>query len=116
MDKVHGIQTELPFPKPEKKKCVEYLYIGADEDHIHKQDKKGTEKKSSMIGKLLYLYEGQEKKDGRKELKNVFYLGGLCSAGFDVYNSRKNSQSPFHKRTLATIVSSYKNSAVFNNA
>lgn len=32
-----------------------------------------------MIGKLLYLYEGQEKKDGRKELKNVFYLGGLCS-------------------------------------
>ena len=29
--------------------------------------------------KLLYLYEGQEKKDGRKELKNVFYLGGLCS-------------------------------------
>jgi len=22
MDKVHGIQTELPFPKPEKKKCV----------------------------------------------------------------------------------------------
>ena len=34
-----------------------------------------------MIGKLLYLYEGQEKKDGRKELKNVFYLGGLCSGG-----------------------------------
>lgn len=34
-----------------------------------------------MIGKLLYLYERQEKKDGRKELKNVFYLGGLCSGG-----------------------------------
>ena len=32
------------------------------------------------------------------------------------YNTRKNSQSPFHKRTLATIVSSDKNSAVFNNA
>ena len=81
MDKVHGIQTELPFPKPEKKKCVEYLYVEADEDHIHKQEKNGTEKKGSMIGKLLYLYEGQEKKDGRKELKNVFYLGGLCSGG-----------------------------------
>lgn len=81
MDKVHGIQTELPFPKPEKKKSVEHLYIEADEDHIHKQEKNGTEKKGSMIGKLLYLYEGQEKKDGRKELKNVFYLGGLCSGG-----------------------------------
>ena len=81
MDKVHGIQTELPFPKPEKKKCVEYLYVEADEDHIHKQEKNGTEKKGSMIGKLLYLYERQEKKDGRKELKNVFYLGGLCSGG-----------------------------------
>lgn len=42
MDKVHGIQTELPFPKPEKKKCVEYLYVEADEDHIHKQEKNGT--------------------------------------------------------------------------
>ncbi len=81
MDKVHGIQTELPFPKPEKKKCVEYLYIEADEDHIHKQEKNKTEKKGSMIGKLLYLYEGQEKKDGRKELKNVFYLGALFSGG-----------------------------------
>lgn len=81
MDKVHGIQTELPFPKPEKKKCVEYLYVEADEDHIHKQKKNGTEKKGSMIGKLLYLYEGQEQKDGRKELKNVFYLGGLFSGG-----------------------------------
>lgn len=39
MDKVHGIQTELPFPKPEKKKCVGYLYVEADEDHIHKQEK-----------------------------------------------------------------------------
>ena len=47
MDKVHGIQTELPFPKPEKKKRVEYLYVEADEDHIHKQEKNGTEKTSS---------------------------------------------------------------------
>lgn len=81
MDKVHGIQTELLFPKPEKKKCVEYLYVEADEDHIHKQEKNGTEKKGSMIGKLLYLYEGKEQKDGRKELKNVFYLGGFFSGG-----------------------------------
>lgn len=60
---------------------MEYLYVEADEDHIHKQEKNGTEKKDSMIGKLLYLYEGQEKKDGWKKLKNIFYLGGLCSGG-----------------------------------
>ena len=73
MDKVHGIQTELPS-QPEKKKCVEHLYVEADEDHIYKQGEKRTEKKGSMIGKLLYLKEGQEKKDGRKELKKCFYL------------------------------------------
>ena len=49
MDKVHGIQTELPFPKPKKKKCVEYLYVEADEDHIHKQEKNGTEKRVICI-------------------------------------------------------------------
>ena len=76
MDKVHAIQAEIPFEKPAKKKCVEYLYIEADEDHIHKQNKHG-QKKSSMIGKLLYLYEGREEKDGRRELTSVFYLGGL---------------------------------------
>ena len=78
MNKVHAIQTEIPFEKPEKKKCVEYLYIEADEDHIHKQEAGEREKKKScMIGKLLYLYEGCEEKYGRRELKHVFYLGGL---------------------------------------
>ena len=38
MNKVHSIHPEIPFEKPQKKKCVEYLYIEADEDHIHKQD------------------------------------------------------------------------------
>ena len=77
MDKVHAVQAEIPFEKPEKKKCVEYLYIEADEDHIHKQGKKVSGKKSGMIGKLLYLYEGRTEKDGRRELTHVFYLGGL---------------------------------------
>ena len=54
-------------------------YIEADENHIHKQEKNETGKEGSMIGKLLYLYERWEKKAGRKELKSVFYLGGLCS-------------------------------------
>ena len=39
MDKVHAVQEEIPFEKREKKKHVEYLYIEADEDHIHKQEK-----------------------------------------------------------------------------
>ena len=81
MNKVHAIQDEIPFEKPAKKKCVEYLYIEADEDHIHKQEKTVPEKKRGMIGKLLYLYEGREEKYGRKELKNVFYLGGLYAGG-----------------------------------
>lgn len=81
MNKVHAIQDEIPFEKPTKKKCVEYLYIEADEDHIHKQEKTVPEKKRGMIGKLLYLYEGREEKNGRRELKNVFYLGGLYAGG-----------------------------------
>ena len=83
MEKVHAVQAEIPFEKPEKKKCVEYLYIEADEDHIHKQGKKGLEKKSGMIGKLLYLYEGREEKNGRRELTNVFYLGGLYAGSVE---------------------------------
>jgi len=39
MDKAQAVQTEIPFKKPVKKKCVEYLYIEADEDRIHKQEK-----------------------------------------------------------------------------
>lgn len=77
MNKVHAIQPEIPFERPEKKKCAEYLCIEADEDHIHRQEKNPPKKKSGMIGKLLYLYEGREEKNGRRELTNVFYLGGL---------------------------------------
>lgn len=77
MNKVHAIQMELPIERPAKKKCVEYLYIEADEDHIHRQEKNGKGKRSGMIGKLLYLYEGKEEKAGRRELSNVFYLGDL---------------------------------------
>lgn len=65
MEKVHAVQMEIPFEKREKKKRVEYLYIEADEDHIHKQEKTAPEKKSGMIGKLLYLYKGREERNGR---------------------------------------------------
>lgn len=56
---------------------MEYLYIEVDEDHIHKQVKTASGKKSGIIWKLLYLYEGKKEKDGRRELTHVFYLGGL---------------------------------------
>lgn len=81
MDKVHAVQDEIPFEKPAKKKCVEYLYIEADEDHIHKQDPERKGEKAGLIGKLLYLYEGKVEKGKRRELVNVFYLGGLYAGG-----------------------------------
>lgn len=77
LDKVHAVQAEIPFEKPKKKRVAEYLYIEADEDHIHRQGNEGDGKKIGMIGKLLYLYESREEKDGRRELTHVFYLGGL---------------------------------------
>ena len=68
MNKVHAIRIEIPFGTPKQKKCVEYLYIEADEDYIHKQDVAEREKKKScMIGKLLYLYEGCEEKYGCRD-------------------------------------------------
>ncbi len=79
MEKVHAIEKELPDGPPvpeEEKKWCEYLYIEADEDHIHSQ-KNDTEGKG-MIGKLVYLFEGKEETcRGRKVLVSPYYMGGL---------------------------------------
>jgi len=60
MNKIHEIEKELPevepAPDPEEKKQVEYLYLEADEDHIHKQT--GGKPKECFIGKLVSLFEG----------------------------------------------------------
>ena len=39
MNKVHAIEKEIPRMEepPVEKKVCEYLYIEADEDHIHRQ-------------------------------------------------------------------------------
>ena len=77
MGKVHGICAELP-PEPERdvKKQCEYLYIEADEDHIHAQ--KNRDGKSGMMGKLVYVFEGKHDVcGGRRELVSTHYLGGL---------------------------------------
>jgi len=77
MNKVHSIEEVMPEPEaPEEKRKLRYLYIEADEDHIHRQ--KCGEKDGCMIGKLIYLFEGKEDVcEGRKELIRPFYFGGL---------------------------------------
>lgn len=79
MDKVHRITEDLPekpeIPKDKKKWC-EYLYIEADEDHIHRQ--KSGDKKGCMYGKLIYLFEGKEEIcKGKRILIKPHYHGGL---------------------------------------
>lgn len=78
MNKVHAMEKELPQlaePPVEKKSC-EYLYIEADEDHIHRQ--KAGKEQGCFIGKLVYLFEGKEEVcKGRRKLISPFYFGGL---------------------------------------
>lgn len=77
MEKIHGLRESFPEEGPGKKKAVEYLYIEADEDHVHEQ-KKGKEPSGSFIGKLIYLYEGKEDVcQGRRCLIAPHYHGGL---------------------------------------
>lgn len=78
MNKVHAIEKEIPEMEevPEEKRQCEYLYIEADEDHIHRQ-KEGKEQ-GCFIGKLVYLFEGKEEIcRGRRKLVRPFYFGGL---------------------------------------
>lgn len=81
MEKVHGILdvlTEEKDPQETKKRWCEYLYIEADEDHIHEQgDSKGS---GGFLGKLIYLYEGKEDLcKGKRKLVLPYYQGGLYS-------------------------------------
>jgi hypothetical protein len=83
LNKIHDIEEELPdFTKhPEEKKQCEYLYIEADEDHIHRQ--KENKENGCYIGKLIYVFEGKKELcEGRKELIAPFYFAGIY-AGSD---------------------------------
>lgn len=79
MHKVHEMVETLPpaeqIPEDRKKQC-EYLYIDADEDHIHTQkDRNG---RTCFIGKLVYVYEGRKTVGrGRNELVAPHYFSGL---------------------------------------
>ena len=75
MNKVHGIEEELPIKESAVKKVCKYLYIEADEDHIHRQ--KSDDKEGCIIGKLVYIYEGKEDVcKGKRRLTGAVYLGG----------------------------------------
>lgn len=91
MNKLHVLR----FPEYEhkgKKKVVENLYIDADEDHIALQQADETEseeeKKTSVLGKLVYVYEGIEPeapKSKRYRLIEPYYFSG-------VYESKDNAK------------------------
>ena len=75
MNKVHSIEKELPPMEeaPVEKKACEYLYIEADEDHIHRQ--KDGKEQGCFMGKLIYLFEGKEEVcKGRRKLISPFYI------------------------------------------
>ena len=79
MGKVHGIRHAMPEDDAPaaQKKSVKFLYIEADEDHIHGQ-KCGQGKPGSFMGKLVYLFEGKEDAcKGRRRLVSPHYRGGL---------------------------------------
>ncbi len=73
---------------PEEKRQCEYLYIEADEDHIHRQQ--GGKEQGCFIGKLIYLFEGKEEIcKGKRKLVRPFYnrnfgqlYGEAASHGF----------------------------------
>lgn len=77
---------ELRFPDvapQECKKAVPYLYIDGDEDHValqylqQKGDIEGRRRINTAMPKIVYVYEGITNENGRNELINVRYFGGL---------------------------------------
>ena len=70
MNVIHGLQfPEDDWEKPTEKRQVEYLYIEADEDHVHLQfretkgdlHKEDGFKNNTIEPKLIYVHEGLRK-------------------------------------------------------
>lgn len=85
MNKLHALKFPKTEPQPEKK-AVKYLYIDADEDHVSLQylEKKGDIRKprtNTAMPKLVYVYEGITNENGRNELVNKKYFGGIYEGG-----------------------------------
>lgn len=85
MNKIHALQFLKVGPQPEKK-VLKYLYIDADEDHVSLQylNQKGDIIKpriNTIMPKLVYVYEGITNENGRNELINKKYFGGVYEGG-----------------------------------
>lgn len=85
-DLIHDLEFPKGYQVPKTKKEVEFLYIDADEDHLHLQfqNKKGDlevnergHKKNGMIAKIIYTYEGVvpvAPRSKRHKLLNTHYF------------------------------------------
>lgn len=96
MDKIHNL--DFVESKAESKtneyerKNVKILYIEADEDHVHLQQK-GSNKKdkdihSIAMPRIVYVHEGidyNKSSKNRKVLKNVKYFGGMYENTEDLW-------------------------------
>lgn len=85
MAKIHALRFPRAEAQPEKK-ALKYLYRDADEDHVALQylEKKGDIKKThtnTVMPKLIYVYEGISSENGRSELINKRYFGGVYEGG-----------------------------------
>jgi len=85
MNKIHALRFPKAEPQP-KRKVLKYLYIDADEDHVSLQygSEKGDIGKprtNTVMPKLIYVYEGITSENGRNELINKKYFGGVYEGG-----------------------------------
>ncbi|NLJ39530.1 MAG: ISLre2 family transposase, partial [Candidatus Atribacteria bacterium] len=82
--------------EPIRKKCCQYLFIEADEDHVPWQRKREKNinqigerkkrKKKRLLAKLVYVHEGKETlNSGRVQLKNPHYFAGLYEDTEDLF-------------------------------
>jgi REP element-mobilizing transposase RayT len=90
MDKIHNLDFAKQDTKKYEKKDVKILYIEADEDHVHLQQK-GKEDKcihGIAMPRIVYVHEGidyDKSSKSRKTLKNVKYFGGMYENTEDLW-------------------------------
>ncbi|WP_410506404.1 UPF0236 family transposase-like protein [Haloimpatiens sp. FM7315] len=69
MDKVHSVDVIQPEIKKTEKRNIRILYVEADEDHVHLQNKNNNNAKKNMrniaMPKLVYVHEGVDQDKSR---------------------------------------------------
>lgn len=95
MNIIHGLEfPEDSWEKPEEKRKAEYIYIEADEDHVHLQyrerkgdiRRKGRYKNNTIEPKLIYVHEGIGKSapGGKRNcLMNTHYFSRTTTGSDD---------------------------------